>query len=97
MDRLNQAIAKASRSGVHGAVLFIDLDNFKSLNDTMGHDMGDKLLEVVAQRLQQVTRSSDTVARLGGDEFVVLLEELGQDEARRRPAPRRWRARCWRR
>ena len=80
MDRLNQAIAKASRSGVHGAVLFIDLDNFKSLNDTMGHDMGDKLLEVVAQRLQQVTRSSDTVARLGGDEFVVLLEELGQDE-----------------
>jgi diguanylate cyclase (GGDEF)-like protein/PAS domain S-box-containing protein len=80
MDRLHHAIAKSARTANHGAVLFIDLDNFKSLNDTMGHDMGDYLLQMVAQRLQQVTRSSDTVARLGGDEFVILLEDLGDDE-----------------
>ncbi len=80
MDRLNQAIAKCTRTAVYGAVLFIDLDNFKSLNDTLGHDMGDHLLEAVAQRLGQVIRSSDTVARLGGDEFVILLEGLGMDQ-----------------
>ncbi|MYN42889.1 EAL domain-containing protein [Duganella sp. FT109W] len=80
MDRLHHAIAKSARTASHGAVLFIDLDNFKSLNDTMGHEMGDQLLQVVAQRLQQVTRTSDTVARLGGDEFVILLEDLGGAE-----------------
>ncbi|NGZ83674.1 bifunctional diguanylate cyclase/phosphodiesterase [Duganella aceris] len=79
LDRLHHAIAKAARSGNHGAVLFVDLDNFKSLNDTMGHDMGDRLLEMVAFRLQEVTRETDTVARLGGDEFVILLEDLGAD------------------
>nr|WP_315250841.1 EAL domain-containing protein [uncultured Duganella sp.] len=79
LDRLQHAVTKATRSAQHGAVLFIDLDNFKSLNDTLGHDMGDALLQVVAQRLQQVTRASDTVARLGGDEFVILLEDLGED------------------
>ncbi len=79
MDRLQHAVTKSARTAHHGAVLFIDLDNFKSLNDTMGHDMGDALLQVVAQRLQQVVRSSDTVARLGGDEFVILLEDLGDD------------------
>ncbi|HEX5342637.1 MAG TPA: EAL domain-containing protein [Duganella sp.] len=80
LDRLHHAIAKAARGGSHGAVLFVDLDNFKSLNDTMGHDMGDRLLEMVAFRLGEVTRESDTVARLGGDEFVILLEDLGQDQ-----------------
>lgn len=80
MDRLHHAIAKSARTAHHGAVLFIDLDNFKSLNDTMGHEMGDYLLQMVAQRLQQVTRTSDTVARLGGDEFVILLEDLDGDE-----------------
>jgi diguanylate cyclase (GGDEF)-like protein len=77
LDRLGHAVAKCERGGCHGAVLFVDLDNFKSLNDTLGHDMGDRLLEMVAFRLQQVTRDSDTVARLGGDEFVILLEHLG--------------------
>ncbi|MYM67871.1 EAL domain-containing protein [Pseudoduganella sp. FT55W] len=80
LDRLHHAIAKAARGGNHGAVLFVDLDNFKSLNDTMGHDMGDRLLEMVAFRLSEVTRESDTVARLGGDEFVILLEDLGEDQ-----------------
>lgn len=77
MDRLGHALAKAGRAGEYGAVLFVDLDNFKTLNDTLGHDMGDRLLEMVAFRLQLVTREADTVARLGGDEFVVLLEDLG--------------------
>jgi diguanylate cyclase (GGDEF)-like protein/PAS domain S-box-containing protein len=80
LDRLHHAIAKAARGGNHGAVLFVDLDNFKLLNDTMGHDMGDRLLEMVAFRLSEVTRESDTVARLGGDEFVILLEDLGEDQ-----------------
>ncbi|MFS2216354.1 putative bifunctional diguanylate cyclase/phosphodiesterase [Telluria sp. Tellsp104] len=77
MDRLGHAVAKCERNGGFGAVLFVDLDNFKTLNDTRGHDMGDRLLEMVAFRLQQVTREADTVARLGGDEFVLLLEDLG--------------------
>nr|WP_314547174.1 EAL domain-containing protein [uncultured Massilia sp.] len=77
MDRLGHALAKCERNGGYGAVLFIDLDNFKLLNDTRGHDIGDRLLEMVAFRLQQVTRDIDTVARLGGDEFVLLLEDLG--------------------
>ncbi|WP_296947782.1 bifunctional diguanylate cyclase/phosphodiesterase [uncultured Massilia sp.] len=77
MDRLGHALAKCERNGGYGAVLFIDLDNFKLLNDTRGHDVGDRLLEMVAFRLQQVTRDIDTVARLGGDEFVLLLEDLG--------------------
>jgi diguanylate cyclase (GGDEF)-like protein/PAS domain S-box-containing protein len=80
LDRLHHAIAKAARGSIYGAVLFVDLDNFKSLNDTMGHDMGDRLLEMVAFRLSEVTRETDTVARLGGDEFVILLEDLGADQ-----------------
>jgi diguanylate cyclase (GGDEF)-like protein/PAS domain S-box-containing protein len=76
-DRLRHALAKSERSGGHGAVLFVDLDNFKTLNDTLGHEMGDRLLELVASRLREVTREADTVARLGGDEFVILLEDLG--------------------
>jgi diguanylate cyclase (GGDEF)-like protein/PAS domain S-box-containing protein len=76
MDRLQQALASSARSGRAGALLFIDLDNFKTLNDTLGHDMGDLLLQQVALRLESCVREGDTVARLGGDEFVVMLEDL---------------------
>ena len=79
MDRLQQAFAVSARSGQHGAVLFLDLDNFKTLNDTKGHDIGDLLLGEVAKRLNQCVRDGDTVARLGGDEFVVVLESLSTD------------------
>ncbi len=78
-DRLNQALASSARSGRQGALLFLDLDHFKTLNDTLGHDVGDMLLKQVAERLITCVREGDTVARLGGDEFVVMLEELGSD------------------
>ncbi|CAM8638668.1 PAS domain [Comamonadaceae bacterium] len=81
LDRLGLALSSSHRSGQHGGLLFIDLDNFKVLNDTLGHHMGDLLLKQVAQRLQECVRSVDTVARLGGDEFVVMLEELHADAA----------------
>ncbi len=79
-DRLRQAVRAADRSGYYGALLFIDLDNFKELNDTMGHDIGDKLLRQVAKRLLLLAREADTVARLGGDEFIVILSDLSKDE-----------------
>jgi diguanylate cyclase (GGDEF)-like protein/PAS domain S-box-containing protein len=75
-DRLQQAISSCIRTGKEAALLFIDLDNFKTLNDTLGHDIGDLLLQQVAQRLGTCVREVDTVARLGGDEFVVILEDL---------------------
>ena len=78
LDRLQQALAGSTRSRQGGALLFIDLDNFKILNETCGHDVGDRLLVEVAQRLVASVRDGDTVARLGGDEFVVMLEDLGE-------------------
>ncbi|MFA6922302.1 MAG: EAL domain-containing protein [Gallionella sp.] len=83
LDRLTQAFAVSMRNGRYGALMFLDLDNFKTLNDSKGHDVGDLLLVEVAHRLQQCVRDGDSVARLGGDEFVVVLEMLssGVNEA----------------
>jgi diguanylate cyclase (GGDEF)-like protein/PAS domain S-box-containing protein len=80
-DRLGQALAVSRRNGEHGAIMMLDLDNFKTLNDTQGHDAGDRLLVEAATRIQACVRQQDTVARFGGDEFVVLIEGLGLDEA----------------
>lgn len=79
LDRLGQALNTSSRHKRKGALLYLDLDNFKVLNDTRGHDMGDQLLKQVAQRLVSCVREGDTVARLGGDEFVVMLLDLDED------------------
>ena len=81
LDRLQRSVVLSQRTRQQGALLFIDLDNFKVLNDTLGHDMGDKLLIEVARRLVATVRESDTVARFGGDEFVVMLEHLACDSA----------------
>jgi len=81
LDRLRQGLANARRHGRHGALLFIDIDHFKRVNDTYGHEAGDQLLCEIAARLRQVVREGDTVARLGGDEFVVMLEDLGDATA----------------
>lgn len=79
-DRLHHAIFHANRNKTKVAVCMIDLDGFKSLNDTLGHEAGDKLLIEVSKRMQKVVRVDDTVARLGGDEFVIILEDLGKSE-----------------
>ncbi len=81
LDRLRQAVATGARNQTSGALLFIDLDNFKTLNDTKGHGVGDLLLIEVARRLQACVREGDTVARFGGDEFVLLLEGLSEDSS----------------
>lgn len=78
LDRLKQALASSYRDARVGALLYIDLDHFKTLNDTLGHDKGDMLLQEVARRLVTCVREGDTVARLGGDEFVVMLEGLSE-------------------
>jgi diguanylate cyclase (GGDEF)-like protein len=80
-DRLSQALAASRRSGRYGVMLFLDLDNFKSLNDTHGHAAGDLLLEQAANRMKTCVREIDTVARLGGDEFVVMVDDLNADKA----------------
>lgn len=82
MDRLKQAIAQATRQNKQLALLFIDLDKFKDINDTLGHSAGDTLLQLVAKRLSSCIRYCDTACRYGGDEFVILLPEIaGQDNA----------------
>ncbi len=80
-DRLQQAMAVSMRSGRYGALLFLDLDHFKTVNDTQGHAVGDLLLIEVARRLLGCVREGDSVARLGGDEFVVLLEDMSSEPA----------------
>ena len=75
-DRLNQALTSSARRERHGALMLFDLDDFKTLNDTLGHDVGDQFLMIVASRMESCIREGDTVARLGGDEFVVILEDL---------------------
>ncbi len=78
-DRLHQAMTDSTRSKLHGTLLFIDLDNFKILNDRHGHGFGDMFLQCVADRLVANVREGDTVARLGGDEFVVMLKNLSEN------------------
>jgi len=80
-QRLRQILAQAQRDGTHVACLFIDFDHFKRINDTLGHDAGDQLLQAIAQRLTGAVRESDTVARLGGDEFVLILPGLDPEPA----------------
>jgi diguanylate cyclase (GGDEF)-like protein/PAS domain S-box-containing protein len=81
IDRLSQSIQKALRTNTGLAVLFIDLDHFKEINDSLGHSVGDQLLKAVSQRLQKSVRNEDTVARLGGDEFTILIEQLNDSMA----------------
>jgi diguanylate cyclase (GGDEF)-like protein/PAS domain S-box-containing protein len=80
-DRLTQTMLASKRNGKYAALMFLDLDNFKPLNDTHGHEVGDLLLLQVADRLQSCVRNIDTVARVGGDEFVILLSDLNEDKA----------------
>src|ERR1700693_2574848 len=79
-DRLTQAISLAVRQDKQLAVMFVDLDQFKKINDSLGHGIGDKLLQSVAKRLVSCVRRADTVCRLGGDEFVILLSQVEHEE-----------------
>jgi diguanylate cyclase (GGDEF)-like protein/PAS domain S-box-containing protein len=80
LDRLEQALATSNHNGQIGALLFLDIDHFKILNDTLGHSTGDLLLKMIAARLKSCVREADTVARIGGDEFVILIEDLGTEK-----------------
>ena len=97
MDRLQQALATSARHQRSGALLLLDLDNFKTLNETQGHDRGDTLLLQVSHRLRACVHEDDTVARQGGDEFVVVLEDLGdtREEAAARAEEGRAEKFCW--
>ena len=88
MDRMKQALIASKRSRSYGAVLFMDLDNFKNLNDMQGHATGDLLLQKVTERLKQTVREKDTISRFGGDEFVLLLENLGSEQSQASDASR---------
>jgi diguanylate cyclase (GGDEF)-like protein len=79
MDRLDHSLKASARNNNEGALLFLDLDKFKNINDTLGHNIGDLLLQGVAKRLKDSIREGDTVARIGGDEFVIILEGLDKD------------------
>ena len=79
MEQLAQDVSRATRLGLVGAVLYVDLDNFKNINDLLGHQIGDGLLKQVAERLNSIRRDEDIIARLGGDDFVILLTEIGRD------------------
>ena len=79
-DRLEHGLAVAKRNGVHFAVMFLDLDNFKMINDSYGHDVGDLVLQIIAGRLKETTRDQDTVCRHGGDEFLYILMEIESEQ-----------------
>lgn len=80
LDRIEHAITKVVRHKIVGGLIFIDLDNFKEVNDTLGHDIGDALLIMVAKKIKEVIRDEDTIARIGGDEFIVLLDNIGNNK-----------------
>jgi diguanylate cyclase (GGDEF)-like protein/PAS domain S-box-containing protein len=80
LDRIEHAITKVVRHKIVGGLIFIDLDNFKEVNDTLGHDIGDALLILVAKKIKEVIRDEDTIARIGGDEFIVLLDNVGNNK-----------------
>jgi diguanylate cyclase (GGDEF)-like protein/PAS domain S-box-containing protein len=80
LDRIEHAITKIVRHKIVGGLIFIDLDNFKEVNDTLGHDIGDSLLILIAKRIKELIREEDTIARIGGDEFIVLLDNLGNNK-----------------
>jgi diguanylate cyclase (GGDEF)-like protein len=79
LNRLEQSLAESKRNGMYGALLYLDMDKFKSLNDSLGHQYGDMFLCEVANRLKDCVRTEDTIARIGGDEFCILLENLDKD------------------
>ncbi|MCW9047098.1 MAG: EAL domain-containing protein [Gammaproteobacteria bacterium] len=81
MDRIDQAISRAQRENGKFAILYIDIDHFKVINDSMGHAAGDQLLNIVSQRLTETLRKTDTIARLGGDEFTIIIEDLDEAES----------------
>lgn len=80
LDRIEHAITKVVRHKIVGGLIFIDLDNFKEVNDTLGHDIGDALLIMVAKKIKEVVRDEDTIARIGGDEFIVLIDNIGNNK-----------------